>query len=49
MVVGMEGMQGNEAMLRSMLEAQEKLAHQVGELAQKVEGMDQKVVGVEQQ
>ena len=48
-IVGMKGMQGIEAMLRSVLEAQEKLAHQVGELAQKVEGMDQKVVGVEQQ
>ena len=47
--VGMEGMQGIEAMLRSVLEAQEKLAHQVGELAQKVEGMEQKVEGVEQQ
>ena len=47
--VGMNGMQGIEAMLRSMLEAQEKLAHQVGELAQKVEGGEQKGVGMEQQ
>ena len=31
-----------------MLEAQEKLAHQVGELAQKVEGVEQKVEGMEQ-
>jgi hypothetical protein len=35
--VDMEGMQGIEAMLRSMLEAQEKLAHQVGELAEKID------------
>ena len=47
-IVGMKGMQGIEAMLRSMLEAQEKLAHQVGELTQKVVGMDQKVEGMDQ-
>jgi hypothetical protein len=37
----MKGMQGIETMLRSLLDAQEKLVHQVGELTQKVEGMEQ--------
>ena len=37
----MEGMQGIKTMLRSLLEAQEKLVHQVGELTQKLEGMGQ--------
>ena len=37
----MAGMQNMEAMLKSMLEAQESLAKQVGELAQKVTSMEQ--------
>ena len=41
----MKGMQGIEAMLRSLLDAQENLVHQVGELTQKVEGMEQQQFG----
>ena len=37
----MKGVQGIETMLRSLLDAQEKLVHQVGELTQKVEGLEQ--------
>ena len=39
----MAEMQGMETMLRKMLESQESLAKQVGELAQKVTRIDQKV------
>ena len=44
----MAGMQNMEAMLKSMLAAQESLAKQVGELAQKVTSMDQKMESIDQ-
>ena len=44
----MAGMKNMEAMLKSMLEAQESLAKQVGELAQKVTSMEQQTAQVPQ-